>query len=83
MTDHHGKASLLWEEYKVRLGCSVQTHMFFNIQDLVQQHDLHHIETPFTREDIDNVVKRLPTDKAPGPDGFNGLFIKKVCHIIK
>jgi hypothetical protein len=83
VSDHHGKASLLWEEYKARLDCSTQTHMFFNIQDLVQQHDLHHIETPFTREDIDSVVERLPTDKAPGPDGFNGLFIKKAWHIIK
>jgi hypothetical protein len=81
--DHHGKAFLLWEEYKARLGCSAQTQMFFNIHELVQQHNLHHIETPFTREDIDNVVKRLPTDIAPGPDGFNGLFIKKAWHIIK
>jgi hypothetical protein len=63
--DHHGKAFLLWEEYKARLGCSAQTQMFFNIHELVQQHNLHHIETPFTREDIDNVVKRLPTDIAP------------------
>jgi hypothetical protein len=23
------------------------------------------------------MVKRIPSDKAPGPDGFNGLFIKK------
>jgi hypothetical protein len=57
--------------------------MFFNIHELVQQHNLHHIEIPFTREGIDNVVKRLPTDKALGPDGFNGLFIKKAWHIIK
>jgi hypothetical protein len=80
---HHGKTSLLWEEYKARLGCSAQTQMFFNIHELVQQHNLQHIETPFTKEDIDNVVKKLPTDKAPGPDGFNELFIKKAWHIIK
>jgi hypothetical protein len=30
-----------------------------------------------------NVVKRMPLDKAPGPDGFNDLFLKKCWHIIK
>jgi hypothetical protein len=28
-------------------------------------------------------VASLPTDKAPGPDGFTGLFIKACWHIIK
>jgi hypothetical protein len=25
----------------------------------------------------------MPQDKAPGPNGFNGLFLKKCWHIIK
>jgi hypothetical protein len=25
----------------------------------------------------------MPCDKAPGPDGFNGMFIKKCWHIIR
>jgi hypothetical protein len=57
--------------------------MHFNLQELIQQHDLQQLESPFTKEDIDRVVKRLPVDKAPGPDGFNGLFLKKCWHIIK
>jgi hypothetical protein len=65
------------------LGCSAQVQMHFNLQELIQQHDLQQIESPFTKEDIDRVVKRLPVDKAPGPDGFNGLFLKKCWHIIK
>lgn len=27
------------------------------------------LDTPFTHEEIDNVVKSLPADKAPGPVG--------------
>jgi hypothetical protein len=29
------------------------------------------------------MVKRIPSDKAPGPDGFNGLFIKKCWNILR
>lgn len=38
---------------------------------------------PFSVEEIDSVVKTLPSDKAPGPDGFNTDFIKSCWHIIK
>jgi hypothetical protein len=34
-------------------------------------------------EDIDKVNSKMPLDKAPGPDGFNGSFLKKRWHIIK
>jgi hypothetical protein len=57
--------------------------MHFDLHQLIQQHDLHQIEAPFSKEDIDNVVRKLPPDKSPGLDGFNGRFIKKCRHIIK
>jgi hypothetical protein len=44
---------------------------------------LEALGAPIHREDIDTIVKILPSDKAPGPDGFNGLFIKKCWNIIK
>jgi hypothetical protein len=37
----------------------------------------------FTAEEIEGVVKHMKTDRAPGPDGFNGMFVKKCWHIIK
>jgi Holliday junction resolvase RusA-like endonuclease len=48
---------MLWEEYKDRLGCSTQTQMHFDLHELVQHHNLEQIEAPFTKEDIDNVIK--------------------------
>jgi retron-type reverse transcriptase len=32
---------------------------------------------------MDLVIKKMPPDKAPGPDGFNGLFLKKCWPIVK
>jgi hypothetical protein len=34
----------------------------------------------FSNEEIDNIIKHMPNDKAPGPDGFNGLFMKKILE---
>ena len=40
------------------------------------------LENPFTKEEIDKVVKEMPNDKSPGPDGFNAAFTKHCWDII-
>lgn len=45
--------------------------------------DLSFLEAPFTKEEIDAVIKELPSNKSSGPDGFNTDFIKKCWPIIK
>jgi hypothetical protein len=56
--------------------------MLFNLDTLVTPRDnLEALGALVYREEIDSVVKRLPSDKAPGLDGFNGLFIKKCWNI--
>ncbi|KAJ1283661.1 hypothetical protein BS78_03G145500 [Paspalum vaginatum] len=49
----------------------------------VQQHDLVGLDSPFSLEETWAVVKELPLDKAPGPDGFTGRFYKVCWDIIK
>ena len=44
--------------------------------------DLSLLESPFSQEEIGAVVKSLPNDKAPGPDGFNTNFIKHCWDIL-
>lgn len=40
------------------------------------------LESPFSKEEIDKVVADLPNNKSPGPDGFNGEFMKKCWPLI-
>jgi hypothetical protein len=49
----------------------------------MQQYNLEELVTPFTGQEINAVLKDLPTDKAPGPDGFNGYFFKKCWNMFR
>jgi hypothetical protein len=83
ITKHHQKAAILWKAFKQRLGTTSSTNMMFDLNDLIPHNDLSSMDIPFTNEEIDDVIKHMPNDKVPGPDGFNGRFIKKYWHIIK
>jgi hypothetical protein len=43
----------------------------------------HRVDRPLTEEEIELVIKEMPSEKAPSPDGFIGLFYKKYWTIIK
>jgi hypothetical protein len=42
-----------------------------------QQQDLSELENPFDEDEIKKIIMQLSNEKAPGPDGFIGLFSKK------
>lgn len=84
VTDHEAKANLLWNSYKIRLGISEFSQMYVNLDSLLQPAaDLNLLDTPFTREEIDIVIAEHQNNKSPGPDGFNGEFLKKCWPIIQ
>lgn len=49
----------------------------------IQPIDLTTLELPFTEEEIQTAVCDMPSDRAPGPDGFTGAFCKLAWPIIK
>ena len=80
MCDHDDKAALLWSCYRNRVGINDDTTMLFNLSQIITiQHnvDFEAIEAPFTAKEIDDIIKEMPADKSPGPNGFNGAFMKK------
>lgn len=74
-TSHQNKAQILWEAYKERLGVSEYQNMVLDLHSLLgDQVDLSALEEPFSHEEIDQVVAQMPSDKSPGPNGFNTYF---------
>jgi hypothetical protein len=45
--------------------------------------DLSALDSPFLEKEVRDTVAGLPSDKAPGPDGFTGRFYKTCWNIIK
>ena len=40
----------------------------------LNQENIENMNRPITSNEIDTVIKNLPTNKSPGPDGFTGEF---------
>jgi hypothetical protein len=84
LTDHQDKANAFWLSYKGRMGVSFPTASPFDISAILNHsEDLSSLSDPFSEEEIADIVKYMKPNRAPGPDGFNGLFLKKCWHIVK
>ena len=81
--DHSSKENILHQAFKKRLNTSVPTFNPLNLESLLDRNiDLTLLEAPFTKEEIDKLIKELLTEKAPGLDGFNTNFVKHYWDII-
>lgn len=78
VSDHGRKAHALWLAYKERLGISEFSQITYDLASLLQRIDLPVLNEPFSEEEIMTILKDMPSDHAPGPDGF-----KKCWRIIK
>jgi hypothetical protein len=84
LSDHQDKANAFWQSFKGRMGVCIRTTTPFDISTTLHpSEDLSSLCTPFSEEEISDIVKYMKSDRAPVPDGFNGLFLKKCWHIVK
>ncbi len=83
ITSHDEKAQAFLKCFKDRMGTSKGNEMIIKLNELIQpSSELSHLSDLPSKQEIENVIKTMPTDKAPGLDGFNGLFMKKCWSII-
>jgi hypothetical protein len=45
--------------------------------------DLSELDRPFSEDEVWQAVRQMPVSKAPGPDGFTGLFFRKCWQVIR
>jgi len=70
--------------YSNLIGSSMDREATINLEELnMPSFDLTDLEAPFTEEEVWKTIKSLPSDKAPGPDGFTGKFYQICWPIIK
>ena len=84
LTKHEEKEKIVNEFYYNLLGVSVDRDSTINLEEVnIPSHDLAELDAPFSEEEIWKTISSLPSDKAPGPDGFTGKFYKTCWQIIK
>jgi len=77
-------ADVTFNHFNAIFGSGGDQLNLINLEALILRplHDAH-IDICFSEEEIWQAVTDMPSDKAPGPDGFTGLFYKMAWPIIK
>jgi hypothetical protein len=84
LTAHEDKAAEFEDFYNGLLVSHESREVTIDLDALgVPSYELAQLEAPFSEEEVWDTVKRLPSDKASGPDGFTGRFYKTCWPIIK
>lgn len=75
IADHDGMEQALHEHFVGVFGSPASTGTTLNLQALgIAPIDLTDQEVDFGLEEVWNVIKAMPSDRAPKPDGFTGAF---------
>ena len=82
-TEQKEKEQAIWDFFQKMLGQRKQRQYSINLPMLgITPIDLADQETPITIDEVKAAVMDLPSDKAPGTDGFNARFFKTCWSVV-
>jgi hypothetical protein len=85
--NHDAKQQIQQDYYENLLGRKVRRTLSLQWPSLqmtqLQQLPGMELDRPFSESELEQAIKNLPNEKAPGPDGFTNDFYKACWQIIK
>jgi hypothetical protein len=80
---HEEKADILWTTFNDRSGISEFSHVRFDLNEFLQNSiDLEALAQPISKQEVDNVIRNLPSGKSLDPNGFNTDSMNKCWSVI-
>ena len=84
MVTQEEKAQCVFQHFNGRLGAQQPRTVTIDWDQIhLTRHDLQHLETEFTEDELKATVQDIAPNKAPGPVGFIGYFYKASWELIK
>lgn len=84
VTEHEAKENLIQDHFSHVMKKGAKSSKDFNWEELnMERLDMHGLDSPMTEMEVLQAINDMPNDKAPGPDGFTGLFFKKCWGTVK
>jgi hypothetical protein len=81
---HDEKVTVIQDHFQNIMRRTPQRHTDLNWERLqILQHNLDFLVGDFMESEVKNAIDHMPSDKAPGPDGFTSLFFKECWEIVK
>jgi hypothetical protein len=77
VSSQEDKQQVMFQFYKDLIGKVFERNFSLNLANFHKGNlELSHFDNPISLEEINSAILSLPSDKAPGPDGFTGRFYK-------
>ncbi|WVZ77498.1 hypothetical protein U9M48_025357 [Paspalum notatum var. saurae] len=84
VADHEAMEQAVFSHFQGVFGSSMHRPHGLNLGELgYERTDLSSLDVPFTEEEVWAAIRDMPSDRAPGPDGFNRAFYKAAWGTIK